>query len=108
MSNLNAIQGNSVLFQLLAIQTSAQPSKIKPLQIAAAQSDGADSLSISSAALKALQGLGVDLAETQRTHAYATYNPHGHHHHLGAQAPQETATQPIQAPSAESVLLAKA
>lgn len=81
MNSINQLQGSSALSQLLGIQ---QPTQISTAQSAPANSSqtlGLDSLSISSAALQAFQGLGLDASQTQPDQTSATYTAHGHHHH---------------------------
>jgi hypothetical protein len=110
MASINPLQSNSALSQLLAFQQSAQTGAAQPIQANSAQSTAADSLSISNAALQALQGLGLDPTQAQ------TYTAKGHHyhHHKSAQAQPGTAAPPadtsqsIQVPQigqAESALL---
>ena len=97
MININQLQSPSAMAQLLGIQSSTQTSAVQPAQTTSSQSSGADSLSISNAALQALQGLGLDpSAQTQPDQASAAYTAHGHHHHHhpgGAQAKQVTPAQ---------------
>ena len=97
MISINQLQGNSALAQLLGIQQSTQTSMGQSAPASSPQSSGADSLSISNAALQALQGLGLDPStQTQPDQASATYTAHGHHHHHhhgGAQAQPVTSAQ---------------
>lgn len=89
MNNIDALQGSSALSQLLAIKKPTQPSAALTSQGSSSQSATGDSLSISAAALKALQGLGQDTTQTPLDQTMATYKPHGHHrHHHGSTQPQ--------------------
>lgn len=81
MISVNQLQSPSALSQLLGLQPSMQSSTSATTQANASQAAGLDSLSISSAALQALQGLGLDASQTQPDPASATYTAHGHHHH---------------------------
>jgi hypothetical protein len=95
MNNVSSLQSNSALAQLLAIQKSTQASVPQPSQSNTAQPAGTDSLSISAAALQALQGLGQNSTQNQLDQALATYKAHGHHrhHHGGVPAPKVASTQ---------------
>ena len=98
MSGIQSIQGDPTLAQLLAIQASsrsAAPQASLPSQATPSTSAGStDSLSISSAALQALQGLGPDPAQSL-PQGHPTAKGHGHHHHHrgGVQVATETPTQ---------------
>ncbi len=81
MISVNQLQSPSALSQLLGLQPSMQSSTSATTQANASQAAGLDSLSISSAALQALQGLGLDASQTQPDPASATYTARGHHHH---------------------------
>jgi hypothetical protein len=96
MNSVNPLQNNSALAQLLSVQKTAQAPAMLPSQASASQTAGADSLSISAAALQALQGLGQVSTQTSPDQALATYKAHGHHHHHhgSASAPQGASAQP--------------
>jgi len=105
MINVNQLQSSSAMAQLLGLQQSTQTSTTQSAQASSSQVPGVDSLSISSAALQALQGLGLDTSETQPDQASATYQAHGHHHHHhhgGAQVQQGTAAQAVNTTSQSS------
>jgi hypothetical protein len=105
VTSLNPLQNSSALSQLLALQPSTQTSTVQSTPASSTQSNGADSLSLSSAALQALQGLGLDPTQIQQQ--AQTYTAKGHHHHHHGAAPaqpgtsdqQGTASQTTQAPS---------
>jgi hypothetical protein len=111
MLNINQLQNSSAIAQLLGIQSSTQTSTVQPAQPTSSQTFGADSLSISNAAMQALQGLGLDpSSQTQPDQASATYTAHGHHHHHhqgGAQA-QSVASAQVGGTTSQSTQLPQA
>jgi hypothetical protein len=103
MTNVSSVPSNSVLAQLLAIQAKASQTTGSPSTPTSASQPPAtaDSLSISAAALQALQGLGQNPTQTQQAQTYTAHGHH-HHHHGGAKAPQAVpASQSSTDPSAQ-------
>jgi hypothetical protein len=93
MNTIEATQGSSALSQLLAIKKVTQPAVALPSSGSSSQSASGDSLSISAAALQALQGLGQDYTQTQSDQTKAIYKPHGQHRrHHGSTQPQPGST----------------
>jgi hypothetical protein len=88
MTNVSSVPSNSALAQLLAIQAKAsQTTGSLSTQTSASQPPAStDSLSISAAALQALQGLGLDPTQTQQAQTYTAHGHH-HHHHSGTKGP---------------------
>jgi hypothetical protein len=97
MPNISAVPGEPNVSKLLALRQASQNTLVQPSQTSTPQTGGTDSLSISSSALQALQGLGLDPSQIQASQTDPTYKPHRHHHHRGgaAQLPQETPTQTV-------------
>jgi Holliday junction resolvasome RuvABC DNA-binding subunit len=93
MTSINPLQSNSALLQLLANQQPAQATAAQPAQASASQSSATDSLSLSNAALQALQGLGLDSAQLQQAQTYTAKSHQHHHHHGAAQSQQGTSAQ---------------
>ena len=104
MTSIASLQNNPALAQLLSIQQAAQVTTPVPAQAGSSQSG--DTLSISSAALQALQGQPQDLAQIQQAaQAYPTYQAHRHHHHHhhgGAAQPAASQSGQAASPSAQA------
>jgi hypothetical protein len=76
MTSINSVQGSPNLAQLLAAKQASQTTANQPTQ---ASSPATDTLSLSNAALQALQGL--DPTQLLQSQASATYQAQGHHRH---------------------------
>jgi hypothetical protein len=96
MTSINPLQSNSALSRLLTHQQTTQTPAV---QANSSQSSVIDSLSLSNAALQALQGLGLDPTQLQQTQTY-TAKGHHHHHHGVAAAQQGTPAQQASASQA--------
>ncbi len=96
MTSVQSLQSSSALSKLLTFQQSNQSSATPSAQVGSSQPGVTDSLSLSSAALQALQGLGLDPTQLPSTQ---TYTAKGHHHHH--RAPQVEQVASAQQGSAE-------